>query len=215
VLAVASRGDLLHAPDTYMDKIAAGPAGRGVVSLDKSPSRNVLDLARALGRPPGEINVVVLERPRHEPIVAELRSVGARVFFVSDGDVAPCVAAGLGGRGVDLLIGKGGAPEGVLAAAALHCLGGEFQGRLAFRSADERARAVAMGIGDPDRILGIPDLVRGDVIFVASGVTTGALLRGVQREGDRLHVQSLALRSSTGTVRWVEGSVRAGSAGAA
>ncbi len=209
VLAVASRGDLLHCPDTYMEKIAAGPAGRGVISLDKSPTENVQDLARALGREPSGVTAVVLDRPRHEDLIAELRATGARVLLVDDGDVAPAVAAGFPDSGIDLLYGKGGAPEGVLAASALHCLGGEFQGRLAFRNDDERRRAREMGIADLDATLGLRDLVRGEVIFVATGVTSGSLLRGVRRVGDRLTTHSLALRSTTGTIRHVEGSVRA------
>ena len=210
VLAVANRGDLLHSPDTYMEKIASGPAGRGgVISLEKTPTQNVEDLAKAMDRRPRDITAVVLDRPRHEDLIAELRATGARVFLVDDGDVAPAVAAGFDDTGIDLLYGKGGAPEGVLAAAALHCLGGAFQGKLAFRNDDERRRAVEMGIKDPDALMNIEDMVRGDVIFVASGVTTGSLLPGVRRERDRLFVHSLALRSTTGTVRRVEGSVRA------
>ena len=209
VLAVANRGDLLHCPDTYMDKIATGPAGRGVVSLDKTPTQNVNALAEALGRRPSEVTVVVLDRPRHQALIAELRAAEARVFLVDDGDVAPAIAAGFSDANIDMIYGTGGAPEGVLAAAALHCLGGEFQGRLAFRNDDERTRAKAMGVEDLDAILGLEQIVRGEVIFVATGVTSGALLQGVRRQGDRLRTHSLALRSTTGTIRYVDGSVRA------
>lgn len=209
VLAVASRGNLLNAPDTYMEKIATGPEGIGVVSLRKSATENVRALAEVKGRRTNEITVVVLERDRHGKLVEELRNAGARVHLITDGDVAPAVATCLPDSGIDMVCGTGGAPEGVLSAAALHCLGGCFEGRLAFRNAGERERAVAMGMSDPDRLLGMSDLVRGEVIFVASGVTSGPLLRGVRRVGDRLHLQTLAMRSSTGTVRWVDTTVRA------
>ena len=209
VLAVAGRGDLLNAPDTYMDKIATGPDGHGVVSLKKSPTDNVRALAEAKGRKPTDITAVVLERDRHEELVQELRTAGARVFLISDGDVAPAIATCMPESGIDMVYGTGGAPEGVLAAAALHCLGGCFKGRLNWRSDEERSRAVDMGMKDPDQYLELDDLVRGEVIFVATGVTSGSLLKGVRRVGDRLFLQTLAMRSSTGTVRYVESSVRA------
>lgn len=209
VLAVAARGNLLNAPDTYMDKIATGPDGHGVVSLRKSPTANVNALAEAKGRKPSDITVVVLERDRHKELVLELRRAGARVNLISDGDVAPSVAACLPDSGIDMVYGTGGAPEGVLSASALHCLGGCFKGKLNFRNDGERERAKAMGMGDPDQFLELDDLVRGEVIFVATGVTTGPLLKGVRRIGDRLFLQSLAMRSTTSTVRWVETSVRA------
>jgi fructose-1,6-bisphosphatase class II len=204
VLAIAHRGDLLNAPDTYMEKIAAGPAGVGVVSLDKSPAQNVLDLAEAKDKKPGDIVVVVLERPRHEGIIMQMREVGASVRLISDGDVNPSVATGLPESGIDMFVGKGGAPEGVLAAAALRCLGGVFEGRLAFRNDGERQRAIAMGLDEPDRLLRHEDLVRGPCFFVASGVTDGPILAGIRRVGKRTHVSSLALRSDTGTIRRFE-----------
>ncbi len=209
VLAVAERHHLLNAPDTYMDKIATGPAGRGVVSLDKTPTQNVRDLAEAKGVRPADITVVVLDRDRHKELVAELREAGARVFLISDGDVAPAVATCIPKSTIDMLYGTGGAPEGVLAAAAMHCLGGEFIGRLHFNDAAERQRTVEMGMKDPDRVLQLHDLARGDVIFCATGVTSGSMLKGVRRIGDRIHLQSIALRSSTGTMRYVETSVTA------
>ncbi len=208
VLAVAAKGQLLNAPDTYMEKIATGPEGIGVVSLRKSATENVRALAEVKGRRTSDITVVVLERERHDKLVAELRGAGARVHLITDGDVAPAIATCLPDSGIDMVCGTGGAPEGVLSAAALHCLGGAFEGRLAFRNDGERQRAIAMGMTDPDRILTMGDLVRGEVIFVATGVTAGPMLKGVRRIKDRLHLQTLAMRSSTGTVRWVDTTVR-------
>jgi fructose-1,6-bisphosphatase class II len=204
VLAVAHRGDLLNAPDIYMDKIAAGPSGVGVVSLEKTPAQNVRDLAEAKNKRPGELVVVVLERPRHDRMVAEMREAGASVRLISDGDVNPSVATGLHDSGVDMFIGIGGAPEGVLAAAALRCLGGVFEGRLVYANQAERERAISMGLTEPDRILTLDDMVRGPCFFVASGVTDGPMLAGIRIRGARTHVSSLALRSDTGTIRRFE-----------
>ena len=209
VLAVAERGSLLNAPDSYMEKIATGPDGIGVVSLEKSPAENVQALAAVKGRRVSEITVVVLERERHVDLVRELRGVGARVHLISDGDVAPAVATCTPETNIDMVYGIGGAPEGVLAAAALHCMGGCFKGRMKWRSEAERERAIAMGMRNVDGYLEMSDLVRGEVIFCATGVTTGPLVKGVRRIGDRLHLQTLAMRSSTGTIRLVETSVRA------
>lgn len=209
VLAVANRGDLLHAPDMYMQKIATGAAGRGVVGLDKSPAENVVGLARALHKRPDDVRVVVLDRDRHVGLVKQLREVGAIVTLISDGDVAPAVAAGLPGTGVDMLMGIGGAPEGVLAAAALRCLGGEFQGRLHYTEEGERERVTSMGIPDPDHLFTLEEIVRGDCLFVASGVTTGPFLRGVRFEAGWYHVHSVALRSDSGTIRYVETATKA------
>ncbi len=204
VLAVANRGDLLNAPDCYMDKLAAGPAGVGVVSLDKSPTENVLAIAKAKDKPPRDVVVVVLERDRHKGLIAELRSTGASVRLISDGDVNPCVATGLDESGIDMFLGIGGAPEGVLAAAALRCLGGVFEGRLKYSNATERERAIEMGLRDPDRLLEHHDLVRGHCFFIASGVTDGPILQGIRKIGKRAIVYSLALRSDTGTIRRFE-----------
>jgi fructose-1,6-bisphosphatase/sedoheptulose 1,7-bisphosphatase-like protein len=169
----------------------------------------VYALAEVKGRKINEITVVVLERARHDKLVAELRGAGARVLLISDGDVAPALATCIPESAIDMVYGTGGAPEGVLAASALHCMGGCFKGRLRFRNDAERERAIRMGMKDPDRNLELSDLVQGEVIFVATGVTTGSMLRGVRRVGDRLKLQTLALRASTGTQRIVESSVRA------
>jgi fructose-1,6-bisphosphatase class II len=204
VLAVANRGDFIQAPDIYMDKLAVGPAGIGVCSLDKSPSENVRALAKAMGKPVRDVVIVVLGRTRHEALVAELRGIGASVRLITDGDVNPCVATGMAESGIDMFLGIGGAPEGVLAAAALKCLGGVFEGRLVFESPEQRERSISMGIADPDRVLRHEDLVRGPCFFVASGVTDGPMLKGVRKIGKRTIVNSLALRSDTMTVRWFE-----------
>ncbi|MGH1343478.1 MAG: class II fructose-bisphosphatase [Nannocystales bacterium] len=209
VLAVAQRGGLLNAPDTYMEKIATGPLGHGVVSLKKSPTENVRALAEAKGCKVSEISVVVLERDRHEALIGELRGAGARVFLISDGDVAPAVATCMPESSIDMVYGTGGAPEGVLAAAALKCMGGCFHGRLRFRNDGERERAIKMGMSDPDAYLEMSDLVSGEVIFCATGVTSGPMLKGVRRIGDRLHLQTLSMRSSTGTIRTVDSVVSA------
>jgi fructose-1,6-bisphosphatase II len=207
-LAVAEEGKLLAAPDMYMDKIATGPAGRGVVDIDRSPRENVVALAKALGRPVYDIGVVVLERPRHDHIVEELRHAGARVSLISDGDVAPAVAAALPNTGVHMMIGRGGAPEGVLAAAALRALGGEFQGRLFCEDGAQRDRAISMGIDDPSAKLARDEIVRGDCIFSATGVTSGKLLRGARRNGDTVDLHSFIADSKTGSRRYVETTIR-------
>lgn len=204
VMAVAERGKLLHAPDVYMEKIAAGPEGVGVVSLDKSPTENLLALADAKGKRVHDMNVVLLDRPRHESIIGELRRAGARVSLITDGDVNPTVAVGLPDTGIDMYMGVGGAPEGVLSAAALKCLRGEFQGRLKFADDDERNRAIGMGLSDPDAILRLDDIVRGDCLFAATGVTRGPLLAGAKVYGDQVRLNSIGLRSDTNTVRFFE-----------
>lgn len=209
VLAVAERGALLNAPDTYMEKLACGPLGHGVVSLQRSPTENVRALASAKGCKVSEITVVVLERDRHQELIAELRGAGARVFLITDGDVAPAVATCMPESSIDMVYGTGGAPEGVLAASALKCMGGFFQGRLRFRNDGERERAIGMGMENPDAYLDMSDLVRGEVIFCATGVTSGPLLKGVRRIGDRLHLQTISMRSSTGTIRTVDSVVKA------
>ncbi len=204
VMAWAPKGTMLNAPDTYMDKIACGPGyPAGVIDLDKSPADNVRALAAAKGVEPSEITVCVLDRPRHAEIIAGLREVGARVYLITDGDVAGVMNTADPETGVDLYVGSGGAPEGVLACAALKCVGGQFQGRLVFRNADERARAARVGITDFDRKYDLHEMVRADAIFAATGVTKGALLDGVTVKDGFVHTHSLVMNSSTRTVREV------------
>jgi len=202
VMAWAPKGTMLNAPDTYMDKIACGPGyPAGVIDLDKSPADNVKALAKAKGVPPEELTVCVLDRPRHADIIASLRSVGCRIYLITDGDVAGVMNTADPSTGVDLYVGQGGAPEGVLACAALKCVGGQFQGRLVFRNADERARAARVGITDLDRKYDLHEMVRADAIFAATGVTNGALLDGVKVEGGFVHTHTLVLNSATQTAR--------------
>eukprot|EP01030_Chromulinospumella_sphaerica_P020641 gene20641-20561_t len=202
VMAWAPAGTLLNAPDTYMDKIACGPGyPAGILDLDRSPADNVLALAAAKGTTADQVTVCVLDRPRHAEIVASLRSVGARVYLISDGDVAGVINTADPETGIDLYIGQGGAPEGVLACAALKCVGGQFQGRLMFRNADERARAARLGITDLDRKYDLDDIVQADAIFVATGVTSGALLDGVTYRNGFVHTHSLVMNSHSHTVR--------------
>jgi fructose-1,6-bisphosphatase II / sedoheptulose-1,7-bisphosphatase len=204
VMAWAPADTLLNAPDTYMDKIACGPGyPEGLLDLDVSAADNVRNLARAKGVDPSEICVCVLDRPRHAEIIASLRGLGARIHLITDGDVAGVIHTADPETGVDLYLGQGGAPEGVLACAALKCVGGQFQGRLVFRNADEKARAQSHGITDFSRKYDLHEMVRSDAIFVATGVTSGALLAGVQIKGDQVHTHSLVMNSSTRTVREV------------
>ncbi|HLK24745.1 MAG TPA: class II fructose-bisphosphatase [Caulobacteraceae bacterium] len=204
VMAWAPKGTLLNAPDTYMDKIACGPGyGEGVIDLTAPPADNVNSLAKAKGVRPQEITVCVLDRPRHADIIAGLREVGARVRLITDGDVAGVINTSDPKTGVDLYIGQGGAPEGVLACAALKCVGGQFQGRLVFRNADEKARAERVGITALDRIYSLHEIVRADAIFAATGVTKGALLDGVRQEDGFLRTHSIVMNSASRTVRQV------------
>jgi fructose-1,6-bisphosphatase II / sedoheptulose-1,7-bisphosphatase len=204
VMAWAPKGTLLNAPDTYMDKIACGPGlPDGVIDLDMSPAENVASMAKAKGVKPSEISVCVLDRPRHADIIAGLRSVGARVHLITDGDVAGVIHTGEPETGIDLYIGQGGAPEGVLACAALKCVGGQFQGRLVFRNSDERGRAERLGLSDFDKKYTLHEIVRADAIFAATGVTKGALLDGVRVEGAVIKTHSLVMNSSSRTVREV------------
>ncbi|HLI65942.1 MAG TPA: class II fructose-bisphosphatase [Caulobacteraceae bacterium] len=204
VMAWAPKGTLLNAPDTYMDKIACGPGyADGVIDLAAPAADNVKALAKAKGVKPAEIAVCVLDRPRHAEIIAGLRDVGARVCLITDGDVAGVINTTDPQTGIDLYIGQGGAPEGVLACAALKCVGGQFQGRLVFRNADERARAERLGVTDFDRIYPLSEIVRADAIFAATGVTNGALLDGVRQEDGAVHTHSLVMNSASRTVRQV------------
>jgi fructose-1,6-bisphosphatase II / sedoheptulose-1,7-bisphosphatase len=204
VMAWAPKGTLLNAPDTYMDKIACGPGyPPGVIDLDKSPAENVQALAAAKGVEPSAITVCVLDRPRHAEIIASLRALGARVYLITDGDVAGVMNTANPDTGVDMYMGSGGAPEGVLACAALKCVGGQFQGRLVFRNADERARAARVGITDLDKKYDLHEMVRADAIFAATGVTDGALLDGVKFKDGFVHTHTLVMNSATHTVREV------------
>ena len=209
VLAIAEEGCLLNAPDVYMDKIAIGPGyPEGLVSMEKSPTENVKALAEAKGVAPGEIIACVLDRPRHEKIIAELRACGCGVMLIPDGDVAGVIAVTNPETTIDIYMGSGGAPEGVLAAAALACVGGQFQGRLLFRNDDERARAAKWGVEDLDKIYTLKDLVKGDAIFAATGVTDGSLLAGVKITKNAITTESIVMRASSGTVRWIKGERR-------
>ncbi|QEE35011.1 class II fructose-bisphosphatase [Octadecabacter sp. SW4] len=203
VIAMGPRGSMLHAPDVYMDKLAIGPGFRtGVVTLDMAPADRVNALAAAKGCSTQDITVCVLERPRHEEMLAELRSTGAAIRLITDGDVAGvmhCAEPHL--TGIDMYMGSGGAPEGVLAAAALKCMGGQMFGRLTFRNDDERARAKKAGITNLDRVYTRDDMVTGDVIFAATGVTDGSILAGIKREVGYLTAETILMRSKTGSVR--------------
>ena len=209
VLAVAEEGCLLNAPDVYMEKLAVGPGyPDDVIDLARSPSENVRSIARAKGVDPSEIIACVLDRPRHADLIAELRGLGCGIQLIPDGDVAGVIAVTNPETTIDVYMGSGGAPEGVLAAAALRCVGGQFQGRLIFRNDDERARADKWGVTDLDRIYRLEELASGDVIFAATGVTDGSLLKGVKRGRSGISTESVVMRASTGTVRWVRGQHR-------
>ncbi|NMW32796.1 class II fructose-bisphosphatase [Altererythrobacter sp. RZ02] len=210
VLAAAEEGCLLNAPDTYMDKLAVGPGyPEGVISLEKSVTENVTAVAEAKGVKPSDIIVCVLDRPRHSDIINELREIGCGIQLIPDGDVAGVIATTDEDTTIDIYMGQGGAPEGVLAAAALRCVGGQFNGRLVFRNDDEKARARKWGIEDLDRIYKLEDLASGDCIFAATGVTSGSLLDGVKRRrGGVMTTESVVMRASSGTVRWIKGEHR-------
>ena len=214
VLAAAEEGCLLNAPDTYLDKLAVGPGyPEGIIDIAKSPTENVRAVAKAKGVQASDIIVCVLDRPRHADLIAELRSLGCGVVLIGDGDVAGVIAVTDEDTTIDLYMGQGGAPEGVLAAAALRCVGGQFNGRLVFRNEDEKARARKWGIEDLDRIYKLEDLAKGDCIFAATGVTSGSLLDGVKRKhgigGARvMTTESVVMRASSGTVRWIRGEHR-------
>ncbi|MFD1787677.1 class II fructose-bisphosphatase [Sphingomonas floccifaciens] len=209
VLAIAEEGQLLNAPDVYMEKLAVGPGyPPDIIDLAKSPTENIRAVAAAKGVEPHEITVCVLDRPRHEALVAELRSIGCGVMLIGDGDVAGVIATTDPETTVDVYMGSGGAPEGVLACAALRCIGGQFKGRLLFRNDAERERAAKWGVTDLDRIYDLTDLAKGDCIFAATGVTDGSLLAGVKRKGAKMTTESVVMRASSGTVRWVKGEHR-------
>ena len=212
VLAIAEEGCLLNAPDVYMDKLAIGPGyPEGTIDLARSPAENIRSLARAKGCDPSDIRACVLDRERHADIIAELRELGCGIQLIPDGDVAGVIAVTDPDTGIDVYMGTGGAPEGVLAAAALRCVGGQIQGRLLFRNDDEKARAARWGVTDLDRIYRLEDMARGDCIFAATGVTDGSLLDGVHRhKGGCITTESIVMRASSGTVRRVRTEHRKG-----
>ncbi|MBX9766238.1 MAG: class II fructose-bisphosphatase [Bdellovibrionales bacterium] len=205
VIAAAEKGNFLHAPDTYMDKIAVGPGAKGAIDLEAPPEVNIRAVAKALGKSVSDVTVIILDRPRHETLIQQVRGTGARIRLIGDGDVSAAIATAFGDAGIDLLLGIGGAPEGVIAAAALKCLGGDFQGKLKFRNDTERERAARMGISNLDKVFGRDDLARGSVMFVASGVTDGPLLKGIRfLPNHRAMSHSIVMRSKTGTIRMIE-----------
>lgn len=205
VIAAAEKGGFLHAPDTYMDKIAVGPQAKGVINIDLSATENIHRVAEALKKNVNEVTVVILDRTRHSELIIEARKTGARIQLIGDGDVSAAVAAAWGDTGIDLLMGIGGAPEGVISAAAMRCLGGDFQGRLKFRNEQEKERALKMGIKDLNQKFNLEDLAKGHVMFCATGVTDGPLLKGVKiSSGGRAMTHSVVMRSQTGTVRNIE-----------
>ena len=209
VLAIAESGCLLNAPDVYMEKIAIGPGcPPGTIDLAKSPADNIRAIARAKGVEASDLTACVLDRDRHAGIIAELRALGCGIKLIPDGDVAGVIATTDPETGIDVYLGTGGAPEGVLAAAALRCVGGQMQGRLLFRNDDEVGRARRWGIDDLDRIYSLEEMAKGDCIFAATGVTDGSLLKGVKRHGKVVTTDTVVMRAATGTVRWVRGEHR-------
>src|SRR5580698_3511794 len=201
VIAIADDGQFLNAPDTYMQKIAVGPEARGLIDLRESPTWNLHRIAKAKNKKVEDVTCVILERPRHQELIAEVRQAGARIRLIGDGDVSGAVMTANPESGIDVLFGTGGAPEGVISAAALKCLGGALQGRLRFRSEEERARAKKMGVKPEDFIYSIEDLAAGHVMFAATGVTKGYLLDGVRFLGNGAKTESIVMRSKSGTVR--------------
>ncbi len=203
VIAIAEDGKFLHAPDTYMEKIAVGPEAAGVVSLDKTPTQNLNAIAEAKKKSVEKLTVIILDRPRHEDLIKEVRGTGARVQLIGDGDVSAAIATCKKDSGLDVLMGIGGAPEGVIAAAALRCVGGDMQGRLTPRNNEEVERAKKMGVTDIKRAFKIDELAQGKVMFCATGVTDGSMLDGVKFTAEGAKTHSLVMRSETGTIRYV------------
>ncbi|MFD2368466.1 class II fructose-bisphosphatase [Brevibacillus sp. GCM10020057] len=209
VIAIADRGNLLHAPDMYMEKIAVGPKAVGKIDINAPIRDNLKAVAEAQGKDISDLVAIVLDRERHQQIIHEIREAGARIRLISDGDVAAAINTAFPDTGVDIMFGSGGAPEGVLAAVALKCLGGEIQGKLLPQSQEELERCVKMGLTNPHQVLFMDDLVKGDdAIFAATGVTDGELLKGVRFQGNRATTQSVVMRAKTGTVRFIEGNHR-------
>jgi fructose-1,6-bisphosphatase II len=204
VIAIAEEGGFLHAPDTYMQKIAVGPKARGAVDITASPTANLRTIAKALKVYVEDLCVVILDRPRHQDLIKECREAGARIKLIGDGDVAGAIATAKEESGVNVLMGTGGAPEGVLAAAALKCLGGDFQGVLKFRNKEEAERAKTMGIDNPNKVYRLEDLARSEVMFAATGVTFGDFLNGVRFFSGGAHTQSVVMRSKSRTIRTID-----------
>lgn len=205
VIAIAEAGKFLHAPDVYMDKIAVGPQCVGKVNIDRTPTENIRSVANALNKNISEVTVIILDRPRHENLIREVRGTGARIQLIGDGDVSAAVACSMENTGIDMLLGVGGAPEGVISAAALKCLGGDFQGKLVFHKEEQKERARKMGITDINRAYSLNDLASGQVMFCATGVTDGPLLKGVKfLSNGKVTTHSVVMRSKTGTIRNIE-----------
>lgn len=204
VIAVAEEGNFLYAPDSYMQKIAVGPEARSAIDLDASVKENLKNIAKAKKCSVQDLTVVVLDRQRHEGLIREVREAGSRIWLIGDGDVQAAIATAIPHTGVDVLMGTGGAPEGVIAAAALKCVGGNFQGRLKFSSTAQRERAITMGVKDPDKAFALEELAAGPVMFCASGVTDGSMLKGVKFFGGGAKTYSVVMRSETGTIRFIE-----------
>jgi fructose-1,6-bisphosphatase II len=204
VIAIAEEGGFLHAPDTYMQKLAVGPQAKGAIDITASPTENLRSIAKALKAYIEDLCVVILDRPRHQELIRECRAAGARIKLIGDGDVAAAIATAKEGTGVDILMGTGGAPEGVLAAAALKCLGGDFQGILKFRNKEEMERAKTMGVDDVNKVYRLEDLARSDVMFAATGVTFGDFLRGVRFFSGGANTYSVVMRSKSRTIRYID-----------
>jgi fructose-1,6-bisphosphatase II len=204
VIAMADKGNLLNAPDTYMDKIAVGPAAKGAIDLTKTPSQNLRAIADRKGVYVDDLTVIILDRPRHEKLIAEVRATGARIKLIGDGDVSAAISTCFPETGVDVLMGIGGAPEGVIAAAALRCCGGDMQGKLAYRNDKEKERATKMGIKDLNAVFQIGEMAKGNVIFAATGVTSGDFLKGVRFFKGGAETHSVVMRSKSQTVRYIQ-----------
>ena len=204
VIAIADGGNFLHAPDCYMNKIAVGPEAKGAIDLNNSPTKNLQEIAKAKKCSVSELTAIILDRPRHADLIKEVRMAGARIWLIGDGDVSAAIATSQLGSGVDVLMGIGGAPEGVIAAAALRCRGGDFIGKLIYKNDDEKARATRMGITDLTKIYGIHDLAKGNVMFSATGITQGTFLNGIRMVHGGAYSHSVVMRSETGTIRYIQ-----------
>lgn len=204
VIAAATAGGFLHAPDMYMNKMAVGPIARGAIDITKSVTWNIREVSKALRKDVSDMMAIILERDRHKDLIDEVRASGARIRLIGDGDVSAAIATAQEDSGIDILLGLGGAPEGVIAAAALRCLGGDMQAQLVFMTDEERRRAREMGITDLNKVYGLEDLAGGDVMFVATGVTNGSYLSGVRYYGGGAHTHSVVMRSETGTIREIQ-----------